>query len=177
MSTEVRQIRCSSCGYSGPPNVVWAIRAFCPRCLAPIPISAEWPPSNGADDGQAERQRAVVAGWIEAFNARDLEGMLARMRPRVELHPLQLADVNGVYRGHPGVREWFEHLMEGHRDQSLVPSKFRHAGTGRLITVGQLRLDRDSDPRPFRFLDIFNRGRIAASYHFLARPSSWSTVG
>ncbi len=39
----------------------------------------------------APARDAIVARWVDAFNDRDLEGMLARCHPEVRFHPLRLA--------------------------------------------------------------------------------------
>lgn len=169
MSTEVRLIRCSSCGYTAPANVIWAINGLCPRCLAPLATSAESSPSTGAGGGPEGREE-LVSGWIDAFNDRDLEGMLGRMSPRVEFHPLQLDGLDRTYRGHAGVREWFGHLIAGHHDPRLVVMEYRDAGRDRLITLGKLRLAEQSDHEPFWFLDRFSGERILSSYHYLTHP-------
>ncbi len=52
----------------------------------------------------------VVGAWVNAFNVRDLGGMLNRVDEDVDFHPLRLTGVTGCYHGHDGLREWFELL-------------------------------------------------------------------
>lgn len=167
MSTESRQIRCSSCGYAAPGNVAWAFRNLCPRCLAPLPFIAE-AEVVGASPPSAEDLQEVISAWVGAFNARDLGGMLARMSPRIEFHPIRLGGVDGGYRGHGGVKAWFKQVMEDEHQHSLEVSEFRKAGVRRSIALGSLRLDGDRGSVPFWALDRFSNGLIVATHHYLA---------
>ena len=46
---------------------------------------------------------ALVRCWVDAFNAQDLECMLARLDPEVRFHPLRLSGLDGSYRT---ARDW-----------------------------------------------------------------------
>jgi ketosteroid isomerase-like protein len=51
----------------------------------------------------------MVYQAIDAFNRRDLDGFLALMDPDVEFTPYEVAVQGGrPYRGHDGVRTWWE---------------------------------------------------------------------
>jgi hypothetical protein len=45
-----------------------------------------------------EQSETIVVRWVEAFNARDLDGMLACFATDVEFHPLRLSGVTGAIR-------------------------------------------------------------------------------
>jgi ketosteroid isomerase-like protein len=47
---------------------------------------------------------------VEAFNARDLDGMLAVSDPDVEWHSTFAAVGGAVYHGHDGIRNWHRDL-------------------------------------------------------------------
>jgi ketosteroid isomerase-like protein len=50
--------------------------------------------------------------WIEAFNARDVDAIVASCDPRIEFQSTFAAVGGGVYRGHDGVRAWHKDLEE-----------------------------------------------------------------
>jgi ketosteroid isomerase-like protein len=58
-----------------------------------------------------ERARRV----LEAFNARNIDAMLAYCDPRIEFQAT-FAAVGGVYHGHDGVRRWHRDLEEAWGD-------------------------------------------------------------
>jgi ketosteroid isomerase-like protein len=50
----------------------------------------------------------VVQRAVDAFMARDLEGILAMADARIELRSLLTEAERPLYHGHEGVREWFD---------------------------------------------------------------------
>lgn len=65
-------------------------------------------------------RRNTDLAWllIEAFNRRDLDGMLALTHAEVEIEP-RLVGMEGGYRGHEGVRRWWSDLLEGFPDYTV----------------------------------------------------------
>ena len=57
----------------------------------------------------------VVREIYDAFARRDGAAILARLHADVEFHQTELLPWGGRYRGHDGVREFFERLPERHR--------------------------------------------------------------
>jgi ketosteroid isomerase-like protein len=62
-----------------------------------------------------------------AFNDGDLDGLLAVMDPEVEALP-RLAPIEGGYRGHDGVRRWFESLNAAFPDFNTTVVDVRDLG-------------------------------------------------
>jgi hypothetical protein len=54
----------------------------------------------------SERNVALHRRWVEAFNARDIEGVIACSDPSIEFHSTFAAVGGAVYHGHDGVRRW-----------------------------------------------------------------------
>jgi ketosteroid isomerase-like protein len=50
--------------------------------------------------------------WFEAFNARDLEALIALCDPGVEFHSVFAAVGGATYHGHDGMRSWHRDLQE-----------------------------------------------------------------
>jgi ketosteroid isomerase-like protein len=74
----------------------------------------------------------VVRSFLDAFIARDLEGLLALADPEVELHPLRLTGTP-AYRGHEGVRRWLEELEQRAADVSFAVEQVRAHDRTRAI--------------------------------------------
>ena len=54
----------------------------------------------------AEREpEAILRSAYRAFNARDIEAVIALMHPEVEWPSLVL-EMEGTFHGHDGVRQW-----------------------------------------------------------------------
>ena len=85
----------------------------------------------------AELVRAVHA----AVNRRDLDGLLALVHPDVEFRSL-IAEAEGrEYRGHAGVREWWEsviHSLGGMHSEIEQIETFEDGGVQRVRLTGEV---------------------------------------
>src|SRR5450755_2901951 len=48
----------------------------------------------------------LLRRWIEAFNAREIDAIIAHCDPSIELHSVFAAAGGAVYSGHDGLRRW-----------------------------------------------------------------------
>lgn len=121
-------------------------------------------------DGSRLEPEEIVGQWFKAFNARDLDGMLAHMHARVEFHPLKLEGLDNAYQGHDGVRRWFAALEEmGHRHW-IELSDIRDASNEQLIAIGSVSGTATPGPSSFWALERFAEGTIVAAHHYLTDP-------
>jgi ketosteroid isomerase-like protein len=60
----------------------------------------------------SERNVELPRRWMEAFNARDIEALIAYCDPSIELHSAFAAVGGAVYHGHDGLRRWHRDLQE-----------------------------------------------------------------
>lgn len=111
---------------------------------------------------------AIVRRWFDAFNSRDLEGMLTCMHPHVDFHPLRLRGLSSTYQGHEGIGDWFVDLREmGHRHRvKLVQASA--VGSGRVIVSGTLTTADSASPASFWALERLEAGLIIAARHHLS---------
>ena len=82
-----------------------------------------------ADTGRAMSQENVdtTRRGFQAFNERDLDGLLAALDEDVELVPI-LAAMEGGYRGHDGARRWWAGLLDGFPDINVEVLEVRDLG-------------------------------------------------
>jgi ketosteroid isomerase-like protein len=148
-----------------PTNSVWAINGLCSECLQPLSVSG----SNGEGDGA--EPKSVVSHWFAAFNARELDGMLACMHPRVDFHPLRLHGIESSYHGHDGIRSWFADLDEMQHRHRIELDEVRDGRENQLIAIGALTLADPSGPASFWALERLSEGMIVAAHHYLTDPT------
>ena len=75
----------------------------------------------------------VMRGW-ELWNRRDIDGALELIHPDVEWRPGPLLlDVDEVYRGHEGVRRFWDEFMAPFDSISVEPE--RHASAGGEVVI------------------------------------------
>lgn len=113
-------------------------------------------------------EEATVRRWFDAFNARDLEGMLACMHPYVDFHPLRLHGLESSYRGHAGVREWFGEVERMAHDHRIELTGVHATADGKLVAAGTLRTADPTGPASFWALERFEGGMIVDAQHFLS---------
>ena len=76
----------------------------------------------------------LVRDSHEAFRRRDLEAFLGYMDPDVEFTSLVL-EVEGTYRGHEGVRSWWDDILAVFPDWSPQIEDAREIGDRILLRV------------------------------------------
>lgn len=112
----------------------------------------------------------LVSQWIESFNVRDLDGMLACMSAEVRFYPLRLSGLERYYRGHDGIRSWFADLAKRRHRHRIALHNLRADPEGVVIAIGELRLDEDSEPTRFWAREQIEDGAIVVSHHYLTDP-------
>lgn len=168
-------VRCPHCGRTTRLDPVWATRDVCPHCLRSLAGAAEVPSSADDEPGEAPDQPATVAGWIDAFNHRDLEAMLVHMSPWVDFHPLRLAGIEREYRGHDGVRRWFHQLRELGYEHRIRLDEVREASGEQTVAVGVVDFP-DGPAAPFWALVRIPSELMVGAYLYLTEPDIMDLV-
>ena len=79
-------------------------------------------------------EASTVRSSYDAFHRRDLEGFLSHHDPDVEFRSLVL-EVEGVYRGHDGLRSWWENVLDVFPDWTPQIEDARESGDRVLVRV------------------------------------------
>jgi ketosteroid isomerase-like protein len=75
----------------------------------------------------------LVRRAVEAFMARDLDGILAVAAPEIELRSLLTEAERPLYRGHEGVRDWFHAVFGVFPDWRPQPRRACHDENGAVV--------------------------------------------
>jgi ketosteroid isomerase-like protein len=86
---------------------------------------------------RGERNVELTRRAFQAFNDRDLDGFLSVLAEDVEAYPM-LAAVEGGYRGHDGVREWWAAVSDAFPDIVAEVDSIEDRGD-RTVTRMRLR--------------------------------------
>ncbi|HEY6777862.1 MAG TPA: nuclear transport factor 2 family protein [Thermoleophilaceae bacterium] len=82
-------------------------------------------PGSAAGPSKVDQARAAYAAW----SARDLDAFVKVFAEDVELRPFLGAGLGASkYRGHAGLRRWFEEANEAWDELRIEPYEFREAG-------------------------------------------------
>jgi len=125
----------------------------------------------------AERDEAVVTAWFEAFNVRDLDGMLERFDDEIVFRPLRFPGVQPSYVGHAGIREWFAAVTGGGHVHRIEAERFSRTEDGRLLVAGKVSLASVAGIAPFSGLYEFEGGRIRRAIHYFTPVAVLDRLG
>jgi len=114
----------------------------------------------------------TIARWIEAFNARDLDALLAWTHPNVDFHPLWLSGLRRTYRGHDGIRCRVAGLQVWRHQHRINLLEVSRAGDGQLLAVGTLSHKPSANPTPFCALHQLADELIITAHHHMSDPDS-----
>lgn len=82
-------------------------------------------PGSGAGPDKIEQARAAYAAW----SARDLDAFVEVFSEDVEVRPFLGRGLGAsTYRGHSGLRRWYEEATEDWDELRVEPHEFREAG-------------------------------------------------
>jgi hypothetical protein len=76
---------------------------------------------------------AVVRQAVDAFMARDLDGILAVADEQIVLRSLLTEAERSLYHGHAGVRDWFENVFGVFPDWKPRPRPAAHDEDGAVV--------------------------------------------
>jgi ketosteroid isomerase-like protein len=79
----------------------------------------------------------VVRASVDAFNRRDVEGLLQTFTPDVELRPFAAKVTGAVYRGEDGVRRWMSELEDEWSEWRVELDDLRVSGDC-VLTLGRI---------------------------------------
>jgi ketosteroid isomerase-like protein len=120
---------------------------------------------------------------IEAYNRKDVEGLLAGLDAEVEWRPVLPVVLGGrttVYRGHDGIRAMLRDLDEILEERHLGFSDIHDVGD-RVVAVGRLTIrGRGSGLRtesPFGWLAEFSNGKATSIRTYLNPDEALEIAG
>lgn len=89
-------------------------------------------------DGDGLSTDQLVKRLFDAFNRRDIDAALPLLHHELVFQPITAAFLNEgqPYRGHDGIRLYFEHVMEHWRRLEIKPVQIRAAGVA-VVALGQ----------------------------------------
>lgn len=119
----------------------------------------------------------LVSSWVAAFNERDLDGMLDCLDRDVDFRPLKLSGLDRSYRGHEGVRRWFEQSRQlSHEYQLDVDHLSSQAEESVFTVAGSLRLGQAA-LSPFTAIHTIADGQILSAHHYLSELDLITRLG
>jgi ketosteroid isomerase-like protein len=117
----------------------------------------------------------------EAFNRADTASWLDKFEPDVELRDLPTTPGQRFYRGHDGLRQWTETMMEAFADYRFEPEEITEAGKFAVVTVRisarGLGSGAPTDMRVFHVVERSASGKVRSIAGFLNRDEAFEAAG
>jgi uncharacterized protein len=102
-------------------------------------MSAESGPAHPGDATRvSETNVETIRKGLEAFNRRDVAGIMEICHPDAEFVPLRAVLEGGAYRGEEGLHSFFADVMEEWSELRIEPQEFREAGD-RVLLLGRFQ--------------------------------------
>lgn len=132
-----------------------------------------------AEPGSAGSQASerTIGQWFDAFNQRDLEGMLERLDPAIEFQPLRFPGIDHSYAGHEGIRLWFEAVTGGGHVHRIDADEFRTMDDGRILVSGSVSLAAVGGIAPFSGIYVVEGDLIRQASHYFTPSTVLDRLG
>jgi ketosteroid isomerase-like protein len=120
---------------------------------------------------------------IDAYNRKDIDALLERLDPEVELHGALQTMFGGeatLYRGHDGVRQWVRDIDEALADTRLELPEIRDLGD-RTVAIGRLHARGTASgaetESPFAIVTEWKNGKATRVRSFLDPKEALEVAG
>jgi uncharacterized protein len=128
----------------------------------------------------SEQNMALVRESYEAFERRDLDGLLGRFPADIEVHdPPEMAD-SAIHRGRDAIRADWEHTFEAFEDFRVEVEEQYDAGEELVVFVrysGRARASGAVVDAPLAHVWTFDEGRPIRLRQFLDRAAALKAAG
>lgn len=122
-----------------------------------------------------EAATRLAHAYVDAYNNRDLEGMLALMDEGVVSHPSRLFGIR-QHEGHAGVRDWWQAMVDSGRWYQVVIRDVRQPEPDCVVALGEIR-DQGQPVSPWGVVVRLRGGLIVESRSYLSDEDLLEELG
>jgi ketosteroid isomerase-like protein len=123
----------------------------------------------------------VVRRWIEAYNRRDIEGLLELSDPEIEFRSIFAGiESGGAFRGRSGVYEYFTAIEDAYQSFQVPPDDFLDAGAAVFLLAHAVWTGRGSgasDRTPIFVAVWLRAAKVMRVETFTDRQQGLAAVG
>jgi ketosteroid isomerase-like protein len=118
----------------------------------------------------------VARRWIEAFNRRDADALLAVADPEMVFHPTLLAGRRRAYRGHEELRLWLADVAATSLRHTAEATAVRRLPSGEHMVSGNVFQDGEV-LSPFSMRIRVSDGMLVEAWAYLSDEALLSSLG
>lgn len=119
---------------------------------------------------------ALAQRFIDAFNRRDADGLVALTHPQVEFVPTVLVGQRAVYRGHAGIRRWVADLIASGAAHQVRVRDVRQLAPDRLAVLTEVLIEGEVTT-PSAMVATLREGLIVHAKAYLSDEPTLIRVG
>lgn len=125
----------------------------------------------------ASAMEAIGQRFIEAFNRRDADALVALADPRIVWHPSSLVGARRTYLGHDGLRRWVAELGEyGARHQVRV-REVRVLDARSFLVLSEVLVDGEVSSPAAMLAHLSPEGKILEGRAYLTDEQLLTQIG
>lgn len=115
--------------------------------------------------------------FVDAFNRRDVEGLLALSDPAIEFHPTSLVGERRRYNGHDGLRRWVADLDESQLEHEVRVREVRPLEDDGFLLLSEVLLGGELVSPSAMLARLNEAGLIVEARAFLTDVETLRQVG
>jgi SnoaL-like protein len=119
----------------------------------------------------------IGRAFIDAFNHRDAEALVALCDPTIDFHPTPLVGSHRAYRGHDGVREWVTDLRSSTIDHRVRVRKVLELDGRRFLVLAKVLLDGEVVSPAAMLARVGDDGLIVEAHAYLSDEEILAQMG
>jgi ketosteroid isomerase-like protein len=140
----------------------------------PPPFAADGPTRDRSSDQDVFA--ALAREFVEAFNDRDADALVALAHPRIVFRPTALAGHRRTYHGHAGLRRWVAELDAAGADFQARIREIRPLRPSGFLVLSKLRVG-DELITDSAMIASVDQGKIVEAHGYLSDEGMLAHLG
>jgi hypothetical protein len=114
--------------------------------------------------------------WVEGFNRRDAEALIALADAEIVFQPTLLAGARRTYHGHEGLRAWLANVAATGLRHTVEARVIRRTSSGELVISGEIFHDGEV-VSPFSMSFCLRDGKFVEAWAYLSDEALLTSLG
>ena len=119
----------------------------------------------------------VGRSFVDAFNRRDADALVALAAPDIDFQPTVLVGAKRAYRGHEGLRRWVAELAAVEADHRVRVREIRPLAGEQYLLLSEVLLAQGRTLASAMLYKLSDDGRIAQARAYLTNESLLASLG
>jgi hypothetical protein len=120
---------------------------------------------------------AIGHRFVDAFNRRDVDELVALADPEIEFHPTSIVGGRRAYRGHAGLREWATELGIAEINHTVRVREMRPLDERRFLLLCEVLVDGELLSPSALLARVTETGKIVQAHAYLSDEEVLTQVG